>query len=88
MPTSNFQPIRLLDLSFWYKFNDTADPDELASNWSGSTLFAKTGHVLFNKRRVKINKNKLINTTVSEQNLFLEDPLCEAGVAAHINYKY
>ena len=33
-----------------------ADPDQLASseaNWSGSTLFAKTGHVVFSKRRVK-----------------------------------
>ena len=35
---------------------NSADPDQLASeeaNWSGSTLFAKTGHVVFNKRRVK-----------------------------------
>ena len=35
---------------------NSADPDQLASseaNWSGSTLFAKTGHVLFSKRRVK-----------------------------------
>ena len=34
-----------------------ADPDQLASseaNWSGSTLFAKTGHVVFSKRRVKM----------------------------------
>ena len=32
-----------------------ADPDQLASseaNWSGSTLFAKTGHVVFSNRRV------------------------------------
>ena len=36
---------------------NSADPDQLASseaNWSGSTLFAKTGYVLFSKRRVKI----------------------------------
>ena len=36
---------------------NSADPDQLASseaNWSGSTLFAKTGHVVFSKRRVKI----------------------------------
>ena len=36
---------------------NSADPDQLASseaNWSGSTLFAKTGHV-FSKRRVYMN---------------------------------
>ena len=35
---------------------NSADPDQLASeeaNWSGSTLFAKTGHVVLSKRRVK-----------------------------------
>ena len=34
---------------------NSADPEQLASsdaNWSGSTLFAKTGHVVFSKRRV------------------------------------
>ena len=34
---------------------NSADPDQLASeeaNWSASTLFAKTGHVVFSKRRV------------------------------------
>ena len=47
MPTSNFQPLRLLDPDFGYKFAylmaNSADPDQLASeaNWSGSTLFAK-----------------------------------------------
>ena len=33
---------------------NSVDPDQLASseaNWSGSTLFAKTGHVVFSKRR-------------------------------------
>ena len=38
---------------------NSADPDQLASseaNWSGSTLFAKTWHVVFCKRRVKCNK--------------------------------
>ena len=37
---------------------DSADPDQLASeaNWSGSTLFAKTGRIVFSKRRVKIYK--------------------------------
>ena len=36
---------------------NSADPDQLASseaNRSGSTLFAKTGHVVFSKRRVNI----------------------------------
>ena len=35
---------------------DSADPDQLASseaNRSGATLFAKTGHAVFSKRRVK-----------------------------------
>ena len=35
---------------------NSADPDQLASseaNWSGSTLFAKTGHEVFSKRSVK-----------------------------------
>ena len=34
---------------------NSADPDQLASseaNRSGSTLFAKTGHAMFGKRRV------------------------------------
>ena len=34
---------------------NSADPDQLASaaaNWSGSRLFAKTGHDVFSKRRV------------------------------------
>ena len=34
---------------------NSEDPDQLASseaNWSGSTLFAKTGHIVFSKRRV------------------------------------
>ena len=35
---------------------NSAGPDQLASseaNLSGSTLFAKTGHVMFSKSRVK-----------------------------------
>ena len=34
---------------------NSVDPDQLASSeakWSGSILFAKTGHVVFSKRRV------------------------------------
>ena len=39
---------------------NSADPDQLASeeaNWSGSTLFTKTGHVVFSKRRVNKKNN-------------------------------
>ena len=38
--------------------NWSVDSDQLASseaNWSGSTLFAKIGHVMLSKRRVKQN---------------------------------
>ena len=41
---------------------NSADPDQLASTLSakegisGSTLFAKTGHVVFSKRRVNTGK--------------------------------
>ena len=52
-PTSNFQPIRLIDPGCWYKFKyrmaNKADPDQLASSeasWSWSTLFAKAGYIL------------------------------------------
>ena len=36
-----------------------ANPDQLDSseaNWSGSTLFAKTGHVVFSRRRAKLSE--------------------------------
>ena len=39
---------------------NNADPDQLASseaNWSGSTLFAKTGHDVFSKRRVNFGSS-------------------------------
>ena len=44
----------------------SADPDQLASseaNWSGSTLFVKTGHVVFSKRRVKCSVGWLLSST-------------------------
>ena len=54
MPTSNCQPIRLLDPDCWHKFiywmANSADSDRMASseaNWSGCTLFAI--HTLFAK---------------------------------------
>ena len=64
MPTSNFQPVRLLDPDCCYKFTylmaNSADPDQLASskaNWSRSTLFARTRHVVFSKRRVNYDQS-------------------------------
>ena len=50
------QPISLLDACFTYLMTNSTDPDQLASseaNWSGSTLFAKTGHEVFCMRKVK-----------------------------------
>ena len=42
---------------------NSADADQLVSeeaNLSGSTLFAKTGHVVFSKRRFKITLFKSV----------------------------
>ena len=62
MPTSNFQPIRLLDPDHCYKFTylmaNSADPDQLASeeaNWSGSTHLQRQGISRFSRTRVKIS---------------------------------
>ena len=56
MPTSNFQPIRLLDPDccheFAYLMANRADPDQLASE-SGSTLFAKQDISGFSRTMVK-----------------------------------
>ena len=52
------EKINIMEINAWskslYKFKylvtDSADPDQLASeeaNWSGSTLFAKAGYILF-----------------------------------------
>ena len=51
---------------------NSADPDQLASsseaNLSGSTLFAKTGHVVLSKRRVKmITDDYLISFSQREE---------------------
>ena len=54
---------------------DSADPDQLASseaNWSGSTLFAKTGHVVFSKRRVKLS---FCLSNITKTCLYNVDPL-------------
>ena len=48
---TNFQQIRLLDPGLY--------ADQLAANWSGSTLFAKTGYVVFSKRKVKQQYSEL-----------------------------
>ena len=62
MPTSNFQPVRLLDPINCSKFinlmTNSADPDQLASseaNWSGSTLFAKQSISGFSRTRVNLS---------------------------------
>ena len=47
---------------------NSADPDQLASSeaiWSESTLFAKTGHVVFSKRRVKRMTTFLLSCLLS-----------------------
>ena len=47
---------------------NSADPDRLTSseaNRSGSALFAKTGHVMFSKRRVKNQKIIAMGKTCS-----------------------
>ena len=51
---------------FTFLMTNSADPDQLASeevNWSGSALFAKTGHVVFSKRKVNTVINELIHFT-------------------------
>ena len=76
-PTSNFQPIRLLDLDYCYIFTylmvNSADPDQMASeeaNWSGSTLFAKAGYI-------RVQQDKVINfeLTTEQTTFFLQAAL-------------
>ena len=53
---------------------NSADPDQLASSeakWSGPTLFAKTGHVVFSKRRV--NLYWIQSYIFSQQHIFCND---------------
>ena len=60
---------------------NSADPDQLASseaNWSGSTLFAKTGHAVFSKRRVKMPHPILIFSYL--------DYLIQVMIQIHIPY--
>ena len=56
-----YQKPRLSNLIGWkfiYLMTNSASPDQLASSseasWSGYTLFAKTGHAVFSKRRVNL----------------------------------
>ena len=49
---------------------NSAAPDQLASseaNWSGSVLFAETGHVVLSKRRVKWSVQTLIRCCILQQ---------------------
>ena len=51
---------------------NSADLDQLASeeaNWSGSTLFAKTGHVVLSKRRVKRSQLFLFGVDPISENM-------------------
>ena len=58
-----------------------ADPDQLASseaNWSGSTLLAKTGHIVFSKRRVKMLTSTCAHSFASNLQLsFLNQQKCK-----------
>ena len=69
-PTSNFQPVRLLDprLIEIHIFNDKTVQIQTSlafseADWSGATLFAKTGHVVFSKRSIKEDVSIWRNTT-------------------------
>ena len=62
---------------------NSADLNQLASseaNWYRSTLFAKTGHVIFSKRRIKWNKNIQdsigLHLDKSQKFLFLHKNVC------------
>ena len=59
---------------------NSADPDQLASleaNRSGSTLFAKTGHVVFRKRRANIHAIENIFHVEPNSDKFHQDQLTE-----------
>ena len=52
---------------------NSADPDQLASseaNGSGSTLFAKTGHDVFSKRRVKSPFRTIFPACIQKQSTY------------------
>ena len=57
MPTSNFQPIRLLDQDFCYEFTylmaNSADPDQVASNELDLHCLQRQGIFGFSRTRVK-----------------------------------
>ena len=50
---------------------NSADPDQLASSESGSTLFAKTGHVVFSKRKVNTLYFMCIAPNLDKMNISL-----------------
>ena len=59
---------------------NSADPDQLASseaNWSGATLFAKTGHVLFSKRRVILLRPTLDGQTILLNQAYLRSTIIQ-----------
>ena len=67
-----------------------ADPDQLAfseANWSGSILFAKIGHDVFSKRRVKIEYTCIWN---NEKEAILDSSklVSVAGITKTRLFKY
>ena len=59
---------------------NSVDPDQLASeeaNWFGSTLFAKTGHVVISKRRVKSTIFTLLTGLNSDPDQVLQNLVFE-----------
>ena len=64
---------------------NSADPDQLASpeaNRSGSTLFAKTGHVVFSKRKVKENSKTCSSRCESAQSIMT------SSISIHVMQEY
>ena len=56
---------------------NSADPDQLASseaNWSGSTLFTKTGHDVFSKRSVNKKGMRKVQGVPQSQTAALPKP--------------
>ena len=70
--------IQVVDINSHTLMANSADPDQLASeeaNWSGSTLFAKTGHVVFSKRRVNTKFKALLMYKTDQS-----QPICKSHV--------
>ena len=67
---------------------NSADPDQLASseaNWSGSTLFAKTGHVVLSKRRV-IGRRRVFSRIPLVRSVYPFTTLQQSSLTIHWAY--